>query len=122
MIDYPSIDPVALSLGPLKIHWYGLMYLVGFVSAWRLGIYRAKLSNNWDQKQVEDLIFYGALGVVLGGRIGYTLFYNFSTFIDDPISIFYIWKGGMSFHGGLLGVIAAYYLFARNHKKTFFQV
>ena len=122
MIDYPSIDPVALSLGPLKIHWYGLMYLIGFVSAWRLGVYRAKLSNNWDQKQVEDLIFYGALGVVLGGRIGYTLFYNFSTFIDDPISIFYIWKGGMSFHGGLLGVIAAYYLFARNHKKTFFQV
>ena len=122
MIDYPSIDPVALSLGPLKIHWYGLMYLVGFVSAWRLGVYRAKLSNNWDQKQVEDLIFYGALGVVLGGRIGYTLFYNFSTFIDDPISIFYIWKGGMSFHGGLIGVITAYYIFARKNNMKIFQV
>jgi phosphatidylglycerol:prolipoprotein diacylglycerol transferase len=122
MINYPSIDPVALSLGSLKIHWYGLMYLVGFVSAWRLGIYRAKQSKSWGQKQVEDLIFYGALGVVLGGRIGYTLFYNFSTFIDDPLSIFYIWKGGMSFHGGLLGVIAAFYLFARNNRMSFFQV
>lgn len=122
MINYPSIDPVALSLGSLKIHWYGLMYLVGFVAAWRLGIYRAKHSDLWSQKQVEDLIFYGALGVVLGGRIGYTLFYNFSTFIDDPISIFYIWKGGMSFHGGLLGVIAAFYLFARKNGMSFFQV
>ena len=122
MINYPSIDPVALSLGSLKIHWYGLMYLVGFVAAWRLGVYRAKHSDLWSQKQVEDLIFYGALGVVLGGRIGYTLFYNFSTFIDDPISIFYIWKGGMSFHGGLLGVIAAFYLFARKNGMSFFQV
>ena len=122
MINYPSIDPVALSLGSLKIHWYGLMYLVGFVAAWRLGVYRAKHSDLWSQKQVEDLIFYGALGVVLGGRIGYTLFYNFSTFIDDPVSIFYIWKGGMSFHGGLLGVIAAFYLFARKNGMSFFQV
>ena len=122
MINYPSIDPVALSLGSIKIHWYGLMYLIGFVSAWRLGIYRAKSSEYWDQKKVEDLIFYGALGVVLGGRVGYTLFYNFSSFIDDPISIFYIWKGGMSFHGGFLGVLTGYYFFARNHGMTFFQV
>ena len=122
MINYPSIDPVALSVGSLKIHWYGLMYLVGFVSAWRLGIYRAKQSKNWDQKQVEDLIFYGALGVVLGGRIGYTLFYNFSSFVDNPVSVFYIWQGGMSFHGGLIGVITAFYLFARKYNKNFFQV
>lgn len=123
MINYPSIDPVALSLGSLKIHWYGLMYLVGFVAAWRLGVYRIKNSHSdWTVKQVEDLIFYGALGVILGGRIGYTLFYNFSSFIDEPISIFYIWKGGMSFHGGLIGVIAAFFLFAHNNKKTFFQV
>ena len=122
MINYPSIDPVALNLGSLKIHWYGLMYLVGFVSAWRLGIYRAKQSKNWDQKQVEDLIFYGALGVVLGGRIGYTLFYNFSSFVDNPVSVFYIWQGGMSFHGGLIGVITAFYLFARKYNKNFFQV
>jgi phosphatidylglycerol:prolipoprotein diacylglycerol transferase len=122
MLTYPNIDPVAISLGSLKIHWYGLMYLVGFVAAWKLGVYRAKDSDIWTRKQVEDLIFYGALGVVLGGRIGYTLFYNFSTFIEDPISIFYIWKGGMSFHGGLLGVITAFYLFARNNAMTFFQV
>ena len=122
MINYPSIDPVALSLGSIKIHWYGLMYLVGFIAAWKLGTYRAKKSDLWNDKQVEDLIFYGALGVVLGGRVGYTLFYNFSSFIDEPISIFYIWKGGMSFHGGLLGVIIAFYMFARNHNKSFFQV
>lgn len=123
MINYPSIDPVALSLGSLKIHWYGLMYLIGFVAAWRLGVYRIKKGHSdWSVKQVEDLIFYGALGVILGGRIGYTLFYNFSSFIDEPVSIFYIWKGGMSFHGGLIGVIAAFFLFARNNKKTFFQV
>lgn len=123
MIDYPNIDPVVVSLGSLKIHWYGLMYLVGFVSAWQLGLYRIKKGHSdWTNKQVEDLIFYGALGVVLGGRIGYTFFYNFSTFIDNPLSIIYIWQGGMSFHGGLIGVIAAFYLFARNHKKTFFQV
>lgn len=98
------------------------MYLVAFVSAWRLAIYRAKSNNLWNNKKVEDLIFYGALGVVLGGRIGYTLFYNFSSFIDDPISIFYIWKGGMSFHGGFLGVITAYFIFARKNGMSFFQV
>ncbi len=122
MINYPSIDPVAINILSWPIHWYGLMYLVGFVSAWQLGIYRAKSSDHWDQKKVEDLIFYGALGVVLGGRIGYTLFYNFSGFIADPISILYIWKGGMSFHGGLIGVITAYYVFARNNDMTIFQV
>ena len=123
MIIYPEINPVALSLGSLKIHWYGLMYLIGFVSAWRLGLYRIKKGHSdWAVNQVEDLIFYGALGVVLGGRVGYTLFYNFSTFIDNPITILYIWQGGMSFHGGLLGVIAAFFLFARKHNKNFFQV
>jgi len=122
MLTYPDIDPVALSFGSIKIHWYGLMYLVAFVSAWRLGVYRAKSNKYWDSKKVEDLIFYGALGVVLGGRIGYTLFYNFSSFIEDPISIFYIWKGGMSFHGGFLGVLTAYYFFARKNGMTFFQV
>ena len=123
MINYPSIDPVALSLGSLKIHWYGLMYLIGFISAWRLGLYRIKKGHSdWTEKQVEDLIFYGALGVILGGRIGYTLFYNFSSFIENPFSILFIWQGGMSFHGGLLGVIGAFYLFSRKHGKTFFQV
>ena len=98
------------------------MYLVGFVAAWKLGLYRAAKSDLWNKKKIEDLIFYGALGVVLGGRIGYTLFYNFSSFIDDPISIFYIWKGGMSFHGGFLGVVTAFYYFARSNGMSFFQV
>ncbi|MDH5736115.1 MAG: prolipoprotein diacylglyceryl transferase [Gammaproteobacteria bacterium] len=122
MLTYPNIDPVAISLGSLKIHWYGLMYLIGFVAAWKLGMLRARHSEIWTGKRVEDLIFYGALGVVLGGRIGYTLFYSFATFAEDPVTIFYIWKGGMSFHGGLLGVITAFYLFARNNGMSFFQV
>ena len=123
MIAYPDIDPVAITLGPLKVHWYGLMYLVGFVGAWFYGVQRCKRPDiNWTPKQVEDVIFYGALGVVLGGRIGYTFFYNFSGFLDNPVSIFYIWQGGMSFHGGMLGVFLALYLFARKHGKSFFEV
>lgn len=123
MITYPEIDPVAISIGLLKIHWYGLMYLIGFVAAWMLGLHRAKNSDyGWSRKQVEDVIFYGALGVILGGRLGYTLFYGFSNFIADPISIFYIWQGGMSFHGGMLGVFIALYLFGRKNGMSFFQV
>ena len=123
MLVYPEIDPVALSLGPVKIHWYGLMYLVGFVGCWWLGVKRTERPDlDWTKKQVEDLIFYGAIGVVLGGRIGYTLFYNLEVFLDNPATLFYIWKGGMSFHGGFLGVLVAYYFFARHNKKTFFQV
>lgn len=123
MLIYPEIDPIALAIGPLKIHWYGLMYLTGFIAAWLLGLHRAKDSDRgWSRKQVEDLIFYGALGVILGGRLGYTFFYNFSDFIDNPISIFYIWQGGMSFHGGMLGVFIALYLFGRKNGMTFFQV
>ena len=95
MIVYPEIDPVALSIGPLKIHWYGLMYLIGFVGAWYYGVQRTKRKDiHWSRKQVEDVIFYGALGVILGGRLGYTLFYNFPAFLDNPISILYIWQGG----------------------------
>jgi len=123
MILYPEIDPVALSLGPLKIHWYGLMYLTGFVGAWFYGVQRAKRDDiRWNRKQVEDVLFYGAMGVILGGRLGYTLFYNFPSFLDNPISIFYIWQGGMSFHGGMLGVFTGLYLFGRNNGMTFFQV
>ena len=123
MITYPDIDPVALSFGVLKVHWYGLMYLIGFVGAWFYGMQRTKRADlNWTRKQVEDVIFYGALGVILGGRLGYTLFYGFSGFIENPISIFYIWQGGMSFHGGMLGVFTGLYLFGRKNGMTFFQV
>jgi len=122
MFTYPKIDPVALDLGVVQIHWYGLMYLVAFVLAWWLGKKRASAPNSgWTHDQVSDMIFYGALGVVLGGRIGYMLFYSFGSLIDDPLNLFKVWQGGMSFHGGLLGVLIAMYLFGRRHKKTFFQ-
>ncbi len=123
MLTYPIIDPVALDLGPIKIHWYGIMYLIGFATAWWLGQIRAKQPNSgWTQEQIGDLIFYCAIGVVLGGRMGYVLFYDFGNFIDSPISILKIWEGGMSFHGGLIGVISAMWLYGRKLRKTFFQV
>lgn len=123
MIPYPDINPVAISLGPLKVHWYGLMYLIGFSGAWWLGIKRAKRSNGlWDPEQIGDLIFYGAMGVILGGRIGYVLFYNFDYFLEHPLWLFKIWDGGMSFHGGLLGVLLAMFLYGRKQDKTFFQM
>jgi len=123
MISYPEIDPVAFGFGALKVHWYGLMYLVGFVGAWAYGVVRAtRVDNSWTRQMVEDVIFYGALGVILGGRLGYTLFYNFSGFLDNPLSLLYIWQGGMSFHGGMLGVFIGLYLFGRKNGLTFFQV
>lgn len=122
MLIYPNIDPVAFSLGPIQIHWYGIMYLFAFLLAWFVGVRRAKKSNTWTKEEVTDVIFYGALGVIIGGRLGYVLFYHFSNFIYDPLIIFEIWQGGMSFHGGLLGVLVAMLLFAKKHHKTFFQV
>ncbi|HLF67040.1 MAG TPA: prolipoprotein diacylglyceryl transferase [Gammaproteobacteria bacterium] len=122
MLTYPHIDPVAISLGPLTIHWYGLMYLLAFLLAWALSVQRAKKSATWQASEVTDLIFYGALGVILGGRLGYVLFYNFVNFIHEPLLILKIWQGGMSFHGGLLGVLIAMVLFAKKYHKTFFQV
>lgn len=122
MLTYPEIDPVALDLGPIQIHWYGLMYLVAFALAWWLGKKRAeKPGSGWTADQVSDMIFYGALGVVLGGRIGYMLFYNFPALVEDPLALFKIWQGGMSFHGGLLGVLVAMLFFGRKHKKRFFE-
>ncbi|MGV6808282.1 MAG: prolipoprotein diacylglyceryl transferase [bacterium] len=120
MIAYPNIDPVALSLGPLNIHWYGLMYVIGFAAFLILGKYRAKQAHSpIKPEQVDDIMFYGALGVVLGGRIGYMLFYNFQNFLNDPLSLFQVWQGGMSFHGGLLGVIAAVLLLAYRWRISF---
>lgn len=123
MLEYPLIDPVALDLGAVKIHWYGIMYLVGFAAAWWLGQQRAKLPNSgWSSEQIGDLIFYCALGVVIGGRLGYALFYDFANIASSPLSLFKIWEGGMSFHGGLLGVIVAMWLYGRKLGKSFFQV
>lgn len=123
MMSYPNIDPVAISLGPLKVHWYGIMYLIGFLGAWWLGRFRAKRpASGWRPEQVDDLIFYGALGVILGGRLGYALFYDLDHILADPLAIFKIWQGGMSFHGGLLGVLVAMAIYARKVGKGFFQV
>lgn len=118
-----QIDPIALSLGPLKIHWYGLMYLLAFASAWWLGRQRIRAGRlpGVDMNGLSDLAFYGMLGVVLGGRIGYILFYSFGAFLDNPLMIFKVWEGGMSFHGGLLGVMAAALWWTRKQKIHFFD-
>ncbi len=118
-----DINPLALELGPLKIHWYGLMYLIGFGAAWWLGHYRArKAGSGWTEQQVSDLVFWSAVGVILGGRMGYVLFYNFDYFLQHPLWLFAVWEGGMSFHGGLIGVLVVLALFAHRHGKTFFEI
>lgn len=123
MLQAPLIDPVALALGPLKIHWYGLMYLFGFAGAWWLMKRRASRPQSpLTVEQVGDLLFYAALGVVLGGRLGYVLFYNLPQYLSDPLSLLKVWQGGMSFHGGLLGVLLAMWLYARRLDLRFFQV
>ena len=123
MLTFPNIDPVALSLGPVKIHWYGLMYLIAFVAGWWLARLRARQpGSGWNEDEVADVVFYIALGVILGGRIGSILFYNFSAFTEDPLMLLRIWEGGMSFHGGFIGVVIAFFLYARNTNRSFFQV
>mgnify|MGYP001562964189 CR=1 FL=1 len=119
-MTYPDINPIALDLGFVQIYWYGIMYLLAFLSAYLLATHRTKRLDNWNKQQVEDMIFYGAIGVVFGGRIGYMLFYNLPSFLSDPLSIFALQDGGMSFHGGFLGVLLAMVLFNRKYNKTFF--
>ncbi|MGB5324020.1 MAG: prolipoprotein diacylglyceryl transferase [Pseudomonadales bacterium] len=114
MLQFPDIDPVIFSLGPVAVRWYGTMYLLGFLASYLLGRRRAR--QPWSPlavEQVEDLVFYGAMGAVLGGRVGYAFFYGFERLLDDPLWLFRIWEGGMSFHGGMLGVMLALVLFAR---------
>jgi phosphatidylglycerol:prolipoprotein diacylglycerol transferase len=119
MIPYPEIDPVAVAIGPLKVRWYGLMYLVGFAIGWFLARSRARRPEfGWRVEWVDDLIFYAALGLILGARIGYMLFYGYDTWSQNPLAILKIWEGGMSFHGGLLGLILCVWLYGRYGKYT----
>ena len=123
MLVYPQIDPIAVSFGPLKVHWYGLMYLLAFAAAYGLGhVRRQKMHPVWSADQLSDLIFYGAMGIILGGRLGYVFFYGFDQFLANPMWLFQVWKGGMSFHGGFLGVLTAMLLFARRYQLGFWQV
>lgn len=113
MLTHPDIDPVAISIGPLDIHWYGIMYLFAFATAWALAMHRADRADSpVTRPQVENLITYGAFGVVLGGRFGYVVFYNFDAWMNDPLWLFRIWEGGMSFHGGFIGVVLAMLFYA----------
>ena len=118
MLAYPDIDPVAIALGPVKIHWYGLTYIAGLAFAWWLARRRAVTQpfSPLQRDQVDDLIFYAAMGIVLGGRLGYALFYGFERLSEDPLWVFRVWEGGMAFHGGLLGVLVAMALFARQQR------
>lgn len=123
MLEYPQIDPVIFSLGPLSVRWYGLMYLIGFAMAWLLARRRSiRPGSPLGPEQVDDLIFYGALGVMLGGRLGYVLFYGLSEWANDILYPVKIWEGGMSFHGGLIGVLFAMWFLARRVDRRFFEV
>ncbi|HSB97303.1 MAG TPA: prolipoprotein diacylglyceryl transferase [Spongiibacteraceae bacterium] len=123
MLYAPNIDPVAIHLGPLAVRWYGLAYLSGFVLAWLLATRRARRADSpVTPAQVEDIIFSGAMGVILGGRCGYVLFYNFDKFLHDPLWLLRVWEGGMSFHGGALGVIIAMVWYARRQRLHFGQL
>lgn len=123
MLQHPQIDPVAIAIGPLKIHWYGLTYLVGFLAGWWLG--RLRTRKPWSpitEEQMGDLLFYLALGVILGGRFGYVIFYNFDAFLADPLWLLRVWEGGMSFHGGLLGVMFAIWWYGRKIGTGFWHL
>ncbi len=123
---YPfiAIDPVVFSLGPFDVHWYGIMYLLAFLFFWVIGNWVAKNRAwwGWSPQEVGDVLFYGMVGVVLGGRLGYVFFYSLDSFLQDPLFLFKITQGGMSFHGGLIGVIVAMWWFARRTGRTFWQV
>jgi phosphatidylglycerol---prolipoprotein diacylglyceryl transferase len=126
MLTHPQFDPIALKLGPVGIHWYGLMYVVAFVLFLWLGTLRTRQAPwaqaGWTRRDVEDLLFFGVLGVIIGGRLGYVLFYKPGYYASNPLEALMVWKGGMSFHGGLLGVIAALALFAQRRGRAFLEV
>jgi len=123
MLNYPEIDPVIFSIGVVKVRWYGLMYVIGFLLGWWLA--RIRANKSWSvikPSQVDDLIFYAMLGVIIGGRLGYSVFYGWQQLTSDPLYIFKITEGGMSFHGGLAGVMIALWLFSRRIERKFWDV
>lgn len=135
MLQYPDLNPIAftipigpislgdMTIGPFNVHWYGIMYLLAFISAWLLALHRAKMPTAAVNKsQVENLITYGAFGVILGGRFGYVIFYNFEEFLRDPLWLLRVWEGGMSFHGGLIGVLVAMMIYAYRINRPFLGV
>ena len=123
MLRYPHIDPIALQLGPVRIHWYGIMYLLGFGAAWWLARRRAaRAGSTWTATDVDDCLFNAMLGVILGGRIGYVLFYGLAMWREDPWYPIRIWDGGMSFHGGLLGVLVGVAIFAWRRGRRVWDV
>ncbi|MDR3478940.1 MAG: prolipoprotein diacylglyceryl transferase [Gammaproteobacteria bacterium] len=123
MLTYPEINPIAFHVGPLSVHWYGLMYLIGFVGGWALLTWRVRHSERgFTADQISDILFYAALGIIVGGRVGYMLFYAWPDLSANPLLLFQIWKGGMSFHGGLIGVILAMWIYARKIGKSLPEV
>ncbi|HMY50778.1 MAG TPA: prolipoprotein diacylglyceryl transferase, partial [Rhodocyclaceae bacterium] len=124
MLVHPQFNPVALSIGPLDVRWYGLMYLTAFILFVALGRAHARRRPElgWDAQQIDDLLFYGVLGVILGGRLGYILFYKPAYYFSHPVEMFAVWQGGMAFHGGFLGVLIAVWLFARSHDRPWLAV
>ena len=127
-LSFPSISPIFFSIGPLEIRWYSLAYIVGFIFAWRYIKYLSSnkkiydVKANINEKLVDDLVFYSILGLIIGARIGYVLFYNFAYYSDNLVEIVYLWQGGLSFHGGLIGIIIAALLVSRSFKCSFFEV
>ena len=126
MLIHPNFDPIAIHVGPLAVRWYGLMYLVGFMLAVVIARLRLRLphvaAQGWTAKDIDDILFYGVLGTILGGRLGYVLFYKADYYFAHPLDVFKVWQGGMSFHGGFLGVTLAMVLFAYQRKRTWLQV
>lgn len=122
-MHYPDIDPIIFAFGPLAVRWYGLAYLAAFATCWWLGTRRARRpGSGWTAQEVSDVVFYGAVGAVLGGRLGYVFFYGFEQLLRDPFWLVRIWDGGMSFHGGLLGALVGLAWFGRKTRRTFLQV
>jgi phosphatidylglycerol:prolipoprotein diacylglycerol transferase len=124
MLVHPQFDPIAIQLGPLAVRWYGLMYLVAFGLLWAGGRWRIarRPGSVWTVKDLDDALFYGILGTIVGGRLGYVFFYKLGDYLPEPWRIFYVWEGGMSFHGGMIGVIFAMWLFARSRKQDWLRI